>query len=592
MAEEYRALLRFVSLLVATVVVFYSASSFFRNAWCNLRQARLVMDLPVSLAIGLAYAASAYATFTNSGQVYFDSVAMFTFFLLLGRFFERRVRQREMLRQTDLSALLPLSCQSWCEDRWETTATRDTRAGARLLCRVGDILPADGTVLTGEGSVNEAAFTGEELPRSVSSGDPITAGTLLVEGQLEVLATTDTANTRIAAMLRVLARAEHEKPRLAKLADQVAGWFVAGVLLTTALVGAWWWQHDPNQALWICLAVLVVSCPCALALATPTAITSAISSLRQRGVLVTGENALEQMNHCKEILFDKTGTLTRGDIRCAEIKVASGTASQAMQIAAALEQHSNHPVAQAFADIDVDAVATGIEVTPGRGVSGRVGDVSYAVGSRDFVAESCATIGAAPDAASHWIVLANHEVVLAWFRLEDRLRDEAKAVMDLLRSQGYRLTLLSGDRSAQVEQVAKELSMDDFRGACSPDDKLTYIQSRQQCGARVAMVGDGLNDAPVLAAADCSFAVNDATDLAKSRADAILLKPDLSLISTALDTSRRTRRIMFQNIGWALGYNSLALPLAAVGLVPPWAAAIGMSLSSLIVVGNSLRLNR
>ena len=276
-ALEYRSLMRWVSLIIATVVVFYSARSFFRNAWSNLRYGRLVMDLPVALAIGLAYLASAWATFRNTGTVYFDSIAMFTFFLLLGRFLERQVRQRELLRQTDLQSLLPVSCSRSGPDGWETIPTRSAASGDILLLRAGEVIPADGEILRGGGSVDESAFTGEQLPRSVSPGDMVSAGTLFLDGSAELRVVADAARSRLATMLSLLAHASEQKPELAKLADRVAAHFVAAVLLVATGVAIYWLQSEPARALWITLSVLVVSCPCALALATPTALTAATS---------------------------------------------------------------------------------------------------------------------------------------------------------------------------------------------------------------------------------------------------------------------------------------------------------------------------
>lgn len=595
MEDEYRGLLRSVSLIVATVVVFYSATSFFRNAWTNLKQGRLVMDLPVALAIGLAYGASAYATFSNQGQVYFDSVAMFTFFLLLGRFLERRVRHKELLRQTDLYTLLPASCQRQLADSWEICASREIVAGDILLVKSGSLVPADGVVTQGTASINEAAFTGEDLPRPVTPGASVTAGTLLVEGNLQLRASADAGNTRIAAMMRVLAQAEHAKPKLAQLADRVAAWFVSAVLLATAAVALYWWQQaGAEQALWVSLAVLVVSCPCALSLATPTALATATTRLREKGVLITTEDTLERINRCSQVIFDKTGTLTSGNFKRGEVEVYAGSMHESLAIAAALETHSNHPVAAAFADIDSRALPgnamVDVQVTPGQGIRGSSAGVEYAIGGEAYCRQFLPSLQSGPAAPGHWIALCSRSETLAWIRLEDQLRPEASEVMQELRQRGLSLTILSGDPSSHVAQCAQATGITNYYAGCSPADKLAYIQQQQAQGHQVAMVGDGLNDAPVLAAADCAFAVNGATDLAKSRADAIFLTPDLNRLLYTMNIATRSRRTIIQNMGWALGYNGLALPLAAVGLVPPWAAAIGMSLSSLLVVTNSLRI--
>jgi len=593
MQAEYRSLLRWVSLIVATVVVLYSAGEFFRNAWTNLGQRRLVMDLPVALAIGLAYGASAYATATGRGEVYFDSVAMFTFFLLLGRFLERRARRRELLGQTDLQSLLPPSCRRQRGDGWETVSTRRVVPGDVLAVKSGALIPADGTVLQGSGSVDESAFSGEPLPRAVAAGDEVAAGALLARGDLRIRANTDLGNSRIAAMLGLAARAEHRKPRLAQIADRVAGRFVGAVLLVAGAVFLYWWNAAPDRALWICLSVLVVSCPCALALATPAALTSAAANLRGHGLLIAGENALENLARCTWILFDKTGTLTEGRPALRGVVLRDADDEDfCLRLAAAMEAFGNHPIAGAFAHIEPQLPLAEVENVPGQGVTAKFADVDYAMGHAAFAQGFCTDEVVPPARSGHWIALVSGTRCLAWFEVEDAPRPETPDVMRALGAAGLKLGILSGDRSGAAARLAAELGVDDCREACSPADKLEYIRRRQRAGERLAMVGDGLNDAPVLAAADCSFAVNGATDLAKSRADILMLKPDLRGLPRALSAAAATRRVIRQNVCWALGYNGLAVPLAAAGLVPPWAAAVGMSLSSLLVVGNSLRLSR
>ena len=587
-APEYRSLMRWVSLGIASIVVLYSARSFFRNAWVNLRHGRLVMDLPVALAIGLAYLASAWATWRATGEVYFDSIAMFTFFLLLGRFLERQVRRREYLRQTDLQSLLPVACLRRVEDRWESIATRQIRDGDHILIRAGDVLPADGIVVDGEGAVDEAAFTGEQLPRSVGQGDSVSAGTVLSEGRLEAQVQAGPDNSRLSVMLDLLSRAGDQKPGLARLADRVAAWFVGSLLCVAALVALFWSQTDSERAFWITLSVLVVSCPCALALATPTALTAATGWLRRQGLLLTGENTLEALNAISHVVFDKTGTLTQGQFRIRETRAVN--ADDALSLAAALEQCAQHPIARAFATVRPVSGITDAIVVPGKGIHGRYREELLAIGTDDFVRGFCPCLEAAPADGGHWIALANQHQGLAWFSLEDTVRTDAASLVSGLQSRGLHVALLTGDASDTGARLAAELGMDSVVTGASPEQKLSHIATLQSQGARVAMVGDGLNDAPVLAAADCAFAVNQATDLAKSSADGILLANSLRPIQRAFEVAERCRRVIWQNIAWALVYNSVAVPLAAVGWVPPWAAAVGMSASSLLVVLNSLRL--
>lgn len=590
-ALEYRSLMRWVSLIIATVVVFYSARGFFHNAWTNLRHRRLVMDLPVALAIGLAYLASAWATLTNSGEVYFDSIAMFTFFLLLARFLERRVRQREFLRQTDLQSLLPVAALRRRGDGWETIPTRSACAGDRLLVRAGEVIPADGVIESGVGSVDEAAFSGEHLLRTVRPGDRVAAGTVLREGNAELKVTADAAGSRLNSMLSLMSRAVQEKPAIAQLADRVAAYFVAAVLLIAAGVAGWWLHKDPQQALWITLSVLVVSCPCALALATPAALTAATARLRRAGLLLVGENSLESLNNCTRVIFDKTGTLTRGElVRRRTMALPGVDAHQALALAAALEQQVKHPFSQAFADIQPASGVDNVQVVPGQGVRGRQGDRAIAIGSPAFAAAFCGAAVAPPPHPGHWIALVDESGPQAWFEVDDQPRAEAADVVRALQARGLEVELLTGDSSDAGVTLAAELDIGIVHSGVPPDEKLARIRQLQASGEIVTMVGDGLNDAPVLAAADCSFAVNEATDLAKSRADGILVNPTLTPLLLAFNVARRSRRVVRQNMAWAIGYNGLAVPLAAGGMIPPWLAAIGMSLSSLLVVLNSLRL--
>ncbi|MCX2981876.1 cadmium-translocating P-type ATPase [Halieaceae bacterium IMCC14734] len=589
-ADEYRSLLRWVSLIVSSVVVVYSARSFFRNAWINLRQKHLVMDTPVALAIGLAWTASAYATFTNSGQVYFDSVSMFTFFLLLGRFVERRTRQQELLRQIDLQSLLPTTARKAVDGDWQQVPCHALNTGDTLLLNAGTQVPADGRLLVGTASVDEAALTGEHQPRAVCPGDTVSAGTVLLEGnpQLEVLAAGDA--TRIAQTLALSDVAQQHKPPIALLADHIASYFVAAILFIAGAVAWYWWQQDPQRALWVTLSVLVVSCPCALALATPAALARASTALKRRGLLLCKESVLEKLRGIDTVLFDKTGTLTRGDLTLASTHTFANTDEQlCQQLAAALEQYSNHPAARAFGDSGSVQLVQPVN-TPGRGVSASWQGQHYRIGSAEYARELNPGLLQHPATEGYWIVLCSATATLAWFRLRDQVRPEAASIVAELKRLGLRVELLTGDSSSAGSELAAKLSMDDCHSGQSAAQKLEYLRQKQAAGHRVLMVGDGLNDAPVLAAADVSIAVSGATDLAKARADAIVINNRLQPLLDGFIYSKRCFHIIYQNIAWALAYNASLIPLAAAGMVPPWAAAIGMSLSSLLVVTNSLRL--
>lgn len=593
MESQYQGLLRSFSLLVASFVVYYSAGTFFSTAWKHLKQGALVMDLPVALAIGLAWAASAWATATGSGQVYFDSVVMFTFFLLLGRFLERRVRQRHAMTWFDAQSALPdaVTCQR--DGAWVSLPRTTLAGGERVLLRAGDTIPVDATVETGSSSVREETFNGEHLPRWVDAGDTVYAGTVNVEANLEATALGSYRDSRLAALQRSVEAAQTEKPRLAKLADRIASWFVAGVLLVTSATAIAWSQIAPEQALWVALSVLVISCPCALALATPAALTSAASALRRSGVIVRGENALEALSRTTHLLFDKTGTLTEGRLTISHTEVL-GTLNEnkVLALAAAFQQHSNHPVHRAFSKIAPCADLKNIHLMVGAGLEAQFEGICYRMGSEQFCRELAPELPAPPDIPLYWVALCSTTTPLAWIGLSDQTRPEAAEVINTASSSGLQVGLLTGDSSPQALVLAQQLGIDEVHRSMQPDDKKHYVQSLQAESSVVTMVGDGLNDAPVLSMADASFAVAGATDLARTQADFVIADGNLEAVTSTYNMARRCRAIILQNFAWALGYNLFAIPLAAMGYVPPWAAAIGMSLSSLLVVVNSLRLNR
>lgn len=590
--SRYQGLLRWVSLLVAGFVVLFSARPFFTTAWRHLRHGALVMDLPVALAIGLAWLASAWATISGSGQVYFDSVVMFTFFLLLGRFLERRVRQRHSLTWFDAQHTLPDAVSVRRDGHWAVLPRVQVQAGDIVLIRAGDTIPVDAQVSSGHSAVREDTFNGEPLPRAVAPGDTIYASTVNVESALEARVLGSYLESRLAALQRSVEQAQTDKPRLARLADRIASWFVGAILLITAATALVWSQLAPEQAFWISLSVLVISCPCALALATPAALTSAASALRAAGVIVRGENALESLARATHLIFDKTGTLTEGSLAVARVQLlADLPREQVLAIAAALQRYSSHPVARAFSDMDAMAGFEQVRYTVGAGLEGRRGSHAYRMGSEQFCRTRASALPPPPPEPLYWVALCRDALPLAWVGLADRTRPEAAAVVAAARDQGLQLELLTGDSSSLGPLLAARLGIRNVHNGLEPQQKMAHVRALQQAGAVVAMVGDGLNDAPVLGVADASFAVATATDLARTQADFVLVGGDLHSITHTWRKARQCRRIIMQNFAWALGYNACGIPLAALGFVPPWAAAIGMSLSSLLVVVNSLRLN-
>jgi Cu2+-exporting ATPase len=398
-------------------------------------------------------------------------------------------------------------------------------------------------------------------------------------------------DTLVSDIVRLLDRAQSEKPAMARLADQVAAWFVGALLVLAAVVAWWWWQIEPERAFSVTLSLLVVTCPCALSLATPTALTAATSSLTRMGLLTTRGHALETLAKATRMVFDKTGTLTLGRLKLSGMETSGLDRDRALAIAAALDRASEHPVARILvAAGDAGLRADGVRATPGQGMEGRVEGRRYRVGNAAYVAELGGRAAPPESGTGTRVVLGDESGWLAWFELEDEVRSEAGNVVQQLEALGVEVELLSGDARGVVTRVAGTLGIERYQGEARPWEKLSYIQELQAQGEIVAMVGDGVNDAPVLAAAQISLAMGGGAQLAHASADMVLLSERLSHLVDGLRMARRTRKVIRQNLAWAVMYNLLAVPLAAAGMVPPWAAALGMSLSSLVVVINALRL--
>ncbi len=609
-SESMESLLRYLSLLIATPVVFYSAQPFFFAAWRSLKLRsfqHLSMDVPVSLAIGGAYLASIYATLSKSGEVYYDSVSMFTFFLLLGRFFEMRVRHGNSLASGNLAQLLPLTVNRLVdEEEHEVIPLKSLQVGDRVLVREGEIIPCDGLVVRGHSKVEEALLTGEAQPCDKSEGDFVIAGTLNSVSALQLEVKSLGEGTVLSAIDRMVQKAQAEKPRQQAFADRLASYFVSAVLLVTSLVGLYWYFEQPSQAIWIVLSVLVVTCPCALSLATPLALAAGTAAARRQGFLISRAHVLESMAKITHAVFDKTGTLTEGHLKISKVctplaacSLEEGQEQAYRLLAAALEKQNVHPIAKAFTSDQSLPVLDAVHNFVAEGVEGAQAGRTYRLGSEQFIREGFADARervivrpAANDPSLQWVLLASDQEPLLWFGLSDAHRSGAKSLMESLRREGVATELLSGDSSAAVETLAIHLSMSRFQAGAKPDEKLARVQTLQREGACVLMLGDGINDVPVLAAADVSVAMGAASDLAQVNADAVLLHNDLSALGGVRKIAQHTQRVIRQNISWALLYNVLALPLAVMGFVPPWAAAIGMSLSSLLVTANSMRLNR
>ncbi|NSX13822.1 heavy metal translocating P-type ATPase [Cupriavidus taiwanensis] len=601
-------LMRWASFALTLPVVCYAASPIFAGAWRSLRQRHMGMDVPVAIGVAAGFAASALATVRGVGEVYFDSVTMFVAFLLLARYLELRVRQASRSGAEMLARQLPATCErlSAAGAAGERIPVARLRAGDLIRVKAGEIVPADGAVTAGASELDESMLTGESRPVRRSAGDTVLAGSFNTASPLELRVTRVGAGTRLAEIVAVLDRALAEKPRLATLADRVAGWFVATLLGLAALTGmVWGLWIDPSRALLVTIAVLVVSCPCALSLATPAALAAAGAALSRRGVLLARGHALETLARVTDVVLDKTGTLTEGRFAVAAVEpLAEADAARCLALAAAMERGGEHPIARALVAAAPDHAGQPLQVSdmrnvPGQGLEAVVAGRRLRLGRAGFVCAFSNDDGLAPAAADHpmhpgatVVWLGAETGPLARFVLADVERQEIPALLARLRELGVRCHLVSGDNTAAVHWWAAHFGIDRVAGEVTPEGKRDYVARLQQGGAVVLAVGDGINDAPVLAQAQVSIAIGSGAPLAQAGADAVLTHGGVAEIATALAVSRKTRRVVRQNLGWAFFYNVVAIPLAATGLVTAWMAGIGMSLSSLLVVANAWRLLR
>ncbi len=591
--------LRIVSLLVSIPIVFYSARPFFVGALRGIRTGSPGMDLPVAVAIAAAFLASVRATLLGTGEIYFDSVAMFVLFLSAARYLEMRTRHRADDYTQALARLLPETATCVRNGDPLVVTLDEVRVGDTVLLRPGEVVPADGRVLSGELAIDESLLTGESVTVVRKAGMDVIAGSINRMGTATVEVSRTGAATSLAEIGRLLDRAKADRPRIALLADRIASRFVLAVIAIASATGVAWLGIDPSRAFEVVLATLVVTCPCALALATPAALAAAASRLARNGFLLVKSRVLEVLTREPIIVFDKTGTLTAGRPTIVETEVLAGggDAARYLEIAAAIETCSEHVLARAFSRFHRSGAheTTTASAQPGCGVEAVVSGVRYRIGSLRYVAELGNSKPKSADAdldALTDVYLGDSSGILARFKIGDELRSDAAAAIAGLKRLGYGVMIASGDREAPVSAVAKALGIKDWHANLTPADKVELVSSLRERGMRVLMVGDGINDAPVLASADASIAVDAGTALARASADAIVLGRRLGSVVDAARLSIKTRQIIRQNVLWAIAYNLTAVPLAAFGALAPWMAAIGMSVSSLIVVANALRLQR
>ena len=620
LAPDLRQLLNWGSWLLSLPVMVFSAGPFLSGAWRCWRARRIGMDVPVALGVLVTFIASTGATFDPDGlfghEVYFDSLTMFVSFLLGGRLLEVRARHRvAQVLEATLAGLPETALRLNDQGEAEVVSVLRLQPGDRVRVPVGQAFAADGVLIEGSTQADEALLSGESAPVPKPAGAAVVAGSVNLGAPVLMRVERAGADTRLEGIVALMRDAMSQRPALARAADRWATPFLWVVLLLAAGGAAAWSVIDPDRAVWVAVSVLIVTCPCALSLAAPSALLSAASALARRGVLLQRLDALEGMTRVQRIYFDKTGTLTDQQLQwVGQQRLAAGDApvqpaapdgesertNASLALAASLAAWSQHPLSLALV---AAAAAQGgaapaqdwreVQELPGQGLQaldaqGRC----WRLGRAAFVAPSAAGVsGAAAEgrAAVFWGV----EGVALWrFDFDEALRPDALAAVAALRQRGLAVMLLSGDQPEHAARMGRRLAMDAAIGGATPESKLAEVAAAQAAGLRVAMVGDGINDAPVLARADVSFAMGQGALVARAQADAVVISSRLTDLAQAFELAFRTMRVVRQNMGWAAAYNALCIPLALVGWLPPWAAGLGMASSSLLVILNSLRLAR
>ncbi|MEZ5659466.1 MAG: heavy metal translocating P-type ATPase [Burkholderiaceae bacterium] len=624
----YRDLLQWAGLVLAIPVLGYSAWPFFAGAWRDLRARSPGMDVPVAIGMSLAFLASLRAVWTGEGEVYFDSIAMFAFLLLGARYLEWLARRRAAATLDGITATLPEAARRLVPDPADPSSlvpelipAARLRAGDLIEVHLGEPVPADARLLDEHADIDQSLLTGESEPVAIRRGSEVAGGALLASAPARFEVLRAAAQSTLSVIGQLAERGARERPAIGRLADRVASVFVTLILLLATAVWFVWRAIDPGMSWPAAIAVLVVSCPCALSLATPTALAAAHADCLRRRLLLGSGEALETLSQVTDVVLDKTGTLTEGRPTVSSVGLAAGAHEpEVTALAVAMARGSAHPLAGAIAALPsampielgcrAHQAGAGLEaireLADGRRQRLRLGSAGWCGLTAAATAAVRPTTALAAIESEVWLSMqwldapgreepaddapAPEFEPLARFGLTDPLREGVAGMLDRLRARGLQLHLVSGDREAVVEAVAGRLALARWRAGTSPDGKQQYVKALQAQRRVVLMVGDGINDLPALASADVSVAFGQPTALAKAGADVVLLNPQAAALDELIGTAARVRRVIYQNLGWAIAYNAAAIPLAAMGYVPPWLAAIGMALSSLLVVGNSARL--
>lgn len=582
--QLYKELFRYSSLLIATPVVFYSGLPFFQGAWRGLKQGVLNMDLPIAIALFLAWAGSIVNMMVGGEHVYFESAAMFVFFLLISRWLEQHQRHRIQREWQRLQDALPQVVRKVAGDDYRWIGVRQIRLDDALLMTQGEVIPVDGEVLDGEAQVSEAALTGESLPITRKAGERVAAGSKLLEGRLTIKARGLAHESLVARIGEQVQQAQNERVTVVRDWQKIAPLFTFGILVLAITTMAYHWSSGPSVAFEYTLALLVITCPCALALAVPLSISATLSAGLRYGLLIASPKQLLAMHHLKGVMFDKTGTLTNGEFVLVDAEKAEGAENidALLQITASLEKDHPHPIARAFDGREHNPRMTDINID-------RTGAEAMLDGQRWRI--SGEPTKARPGATC--LVLTLEGTPQLWLWVSDQVRPESAAIIEHLhRGYGWNVRLASGDAAEAVTALGQQLQLEEAQGDMTPNDKAAWLAALQSTEGGQMMVGDGINDAPALLEAEVSVAPANSTSLARQAAGVYLLKNDLAALPVLPALAKRCRSIIWQNLGWTLLYNAIAIPLAMAGTVTPWAAALGMATSSLLVTLNANRINR
>nr|VFJ64801.1 MAG: Cu2+-exporting ATPase [Candidatus Kentron sp. DK] len=626
---EFRSLFHWVGFALATPTLAYSGFPFFRSAAIGLRYGHLGMDLPIAIGAGVSYLYSLYVTIAEpaTGAVYYDTVVNFLFVILVGRYLEAISKRRAVNATQRLLDLQPRAATVRRAGEWQLVSTRSLTPGEVVLVKPGQRIPVDGVIVSGTGTVDESMLTGESAPVEKAGEDPVSAGTLNVHGALEVRITHLLGDTTLGRIIHLVESAQESKASIQRLADRVVPWFVAITLFLSAVTFLWWFDTGFERALMAATAVLIITCPCAFGLATPMAIAVAAGLGARHGILIKNGGVLESLSGIDHFVFDKTGSLTHGrmTVTALHTETASWTSGaenagegenafpQALEPVlariAAVERYSEHPLAAAVVAFAGENLGGGGEeeravsdfrYTPGAGVRARVDGETVLVGTVDWLGHHRIILSPVLQAGTtvleregvtclHCAIGGKDTALLA---MEDRLREDARSLIDSLRDQGIRMTLLSGDRETVARAVAGQLGAMAVIAQVRPEEKSQVIQRLRESGQRVAMVGDGVNDAPALARADVGIALGSGSDVSAESADIVLMHNKLQDVLAAKILARRTLRTIYQNIGISILYNIIMVPLAMAAIVTPLMAAVSMPVSSLLVIANAARIRR